>query len=111
MKEEDLSPAEVLEETDWPHLREKTEDPSLRVLPPSDLKEQRREQYSLIGNVMRCLSREERKVVRLRFFHNLSWAEIASQLNITTGKACRYHSSAVDKMREAMAQLKAAKVS
>ncbi len=106
MREEDLSPAEILEETDWPsHLREKPENSFLQVM-PSDLKEQHRQHYSVIGQVMSHLSHEERRVVKMRVCHNTPWAEIASQLGMTVENARRHHTNAVSKMRQAAERLK-----
>jgi RNA polymerase sigma factor (sigma-70 family) len=107
MEEEDLFPVEVLEETSWEtHFREKDPVSFTTAVMPSDLKEKRREQCAVIGDLMHELSREQRKVIRLYFFHNLSWNEIASHLKMSREEVNHYAVSGLGKIRRLAEKLK-----
>lgn len=103
---EDLFPAEVLEETDWPTRFCERMETSAPPVMPSDVREDHRRRYSVIGDCMSHLSHDERKVVRMYYFHSLSWDEIASQLKMTTGEVRHHAVSGIGKMRRAGRELK-----
>ena len=56
----------------------------------------------LLKESMSALKKEERDIIRLRYFNDLTQSEIAKLLNISQVKVSRYESRTLKKMRDFM---------
>ena len=106
MDEEDIFPVEIVEETTWPFHFRQTDEECQKAVMPSDIKEEHRQQYAALGDLMKILSPQERKVIRAHFHHGLSWDEITTSLKMSIEEVRHHAVCGLGKMRRAAKQMK-----
>jgi RNA polymerase sigma-B factor len=85
------------------------DDPLLSVLGCDDDGYDSVEQRALLDGTLRCLTRQERDVVRLRFVHDLTQTMIAERVGISQMQVSRILRRSLDRLREVLVEDDAAR--
>jgi RNA polymerase sigma-B factor len=78
------------------------DDPLLAALGSHDGGYARAEQRVVLDDVLRCLTRRERQVVRLRFDHDLTQSKIAERVGISQMQVSRILRTSLERLRDVL---------